>query len=134
MSHEANKAVVRRYKLDVLNNRNLEALPEVASEDYLDHAAFSGQPPGIAGLRHRLELLLDALDPRWTIEDMVAEDDKVVVRWSHSGVHRGPLLGIPPSGRPFTMRGIDIYRIRDARMVEHWNVVDLLPLLPAAAG
>ncbi len=125
---EANKAVIRRYKTGILNERDLDALDEVVGEDYVDHAAFLHQGRGRAGLKMRIATIWEALDPQWTIHDMIAEGDKVVIRWSHTGTHRGEFLGIPPSGRPFTLGGIDIYRVREGFMVEHWNVVDMLSL------
>jgi len=138
MSIEANKAIIRRYKVDILNSRDLAALDAIVGDDYLDHAAFPGQSPGRAGLKQRVAYLFAAFDPQWTIHDIVAERDIVVVRWSHSAVHRGEFLGLDPTGRAFTMRGIDIYRITDGMMSEHWNVVDMfgmyqqLGLLPTA--
>jgi steroid delta-isomerase-like uncharacterized protein len=129
---EANKAVVRRYKTGILNQRDIGALDEVIGTDYLDHSAFPGQERGREGLKRRIATIWEALDPVWTIHEMIAEDDRVVIRWSHSGTHRGEFLGIPPSGKPFTLGGIDIYRVRDGYMVEHWNVVDLLGLYRSA--
>lgn len=126
MTIDANKALIRRYKEDILNRRDLAALDEIVSEDYLDHAAFPDQGPGRAGLKQRVTYLFAAFDPQWTVHDIVAERDIVVVRWSHSGMHRGEFLGVPATGRQLTMRGIDIYRIAAGRMAEHWNVVDML--------
>ena len=124
MSIEANKVVIRRYKEGILNSRDLAALDAIVTEDYLDHAAFPEQGPGRAGLKQRVAYLFDAFDPQWTVHDIVAERDIVVVRWSHSAVHRGEFLGLEPTGRAFTMRGIDIYRVTAGKMTEHWNVVD----------
>lgn len=131
---EANKQVVRRYKVGILNSRDVDALDEVVAADYLDHAAFPGQAPGLEGLRQRVRLLFAALDPHWTIHDMVAERDLVVIRWSHTGTHRGEFLGIPATGRQFTFRGIDAYSIRAGKMAEHWNVVDALGFLQQVGG
>jgi steroid delta-isomerase-like uncharacterized protein len=125
MTTEANKAIVRRYKVDILNSRDIDALDDVVALDYLDHAAFPDQGPGREGLKQRVATLFRALDPQWTIHDMIAERDIVVVRWSHSGTHRGEFLGIPPTGKAFTFKGIDICRIKDGKMAEHWNVVDM---------
>ncbi len=128
MTIEANKAVIRRYKEEILNSRDLAALDLIVSEDYLDHAAFPKQGPGRAGLKQRVAHLFDAFDPHWTVHDIVAERDIVVARWSHSGIHRGEFLGLQPTGREFTMRGIDIYRVTAGEMSEHWNVVDMFGL------
>jgi steroid delta-isomerase-like uncharacterized protein len=128
MTTTANKAIVRRYKVDILNSRDVDALDEVVAEAYLDHAAFPGQLPGREGLKQRVTILFNALDPQWTIHDIIAEDDLVVVRWSHHGTHRGAFLGIQPTGKSFTIGGIDTYRIKDGKMSEHWNVVDMFGL------
>jgi len=128
VSIEANKAVIRRYKEDILNSRDLTALDLIVAEDYLDHAAFPKQGPGRAGLKQRVAYLFDAFDPHWTVHDIVAERDIVVARWSHSGIHRGEFLRLQPTGREFTMRGIDIYRVTAGKMSEHWNVVDMFGL------
>ena len=128
MSIPANKAVIRRYKEDNLNSRDLTALDLIVAEDYLDHVAFPKQGSGRAGLKQRVAHLFDAFDPHWTVHDIVAERDIVVVRWNHSGIHRGEFLGLQPTGREFTMRGIDIYRVTAGKMSEHWNVVDMFGL------
>ncbi len=60
---------------------------------------------------------------------MVAEGDRVAVRWTQSGTHVADFLGIPATGRRFTIAGIDIYRLHDGRLAEHWHVVDQLSLL-----
>lgn len=126
---EANKALLRRYKTDLLNSRDIDALGEVAAAGYRDHAAFPGQPPGLDGLRWRAATLFRALDPHWTIDDVIAERDIVVLRWHHTGTHVGDFMGVPATGKRFVMRGIDVYRVRGGRMCEHWNAVDLLGFL-----
>lgn len=134
MSIESNKALLRRYKVDILNRRDLDALDEVAAVDYLDHAALPGQAPGLAGLKYRVAQLWKALDPQWTIDDIIAEGDVVVLRWTHAGRHVGQFMGIPPSGKTFTNHGIDMYRVRDDKMAEHWNVVDLFGFYQQVTG
>lgn len=134
MSIEANKALLRRYKVDILNSRDLDALEEVAAVDYVDHAALPGQAPGLAGLKQRVTKLWQALEPQWAIDDIIAECDIVVLRWSHVGRHVGEFIGIPPTGRTFTNHGIDIYRVRDGKMAEHWNVVDLFGFYQQVTG
>lgn len=126
MTTEANKALLHRYKVEILNSRDLQALGQVAAADYVDHAAFPGQAAGVEGLKQRIGTLFEALDPHWTIHDTIAEGDMVVLRWSHAGTHRGEFLGIPPTGETFVLRGIDMYRVHDGKIAEHWNVVDLL--------
>ena len=129
MSTDANKQVVRRFYEEVLNSGNSGLLNDLAVEDYAEHDMLPGQGMGLAGLGDRVTMLKTALDPRFTIEDIIAEGDKVVVRWTNSGSHVGNFLGIPPTGKNFTIAGIDIYRMKDDRMAEHWHVIDQLALL-----
>lgn len=128
MTTEANKEIVRRYKEGILNSRDVDALDEIVAIDYLDHSAFPGQAPGLDGLKQRVKTLFRAFDPQWTIHDIIAERDIVVLRWSHTGINVGEFLGIPPTGKPCTQKGIDIYRVEDGKMAEHWNVVDMFGL------
>jgi predicted ester cyclase len=80
------------------------------------------------------------LAPTFAVEDIVAEGDRVVVRWSNSGRHVGDFLGMPPTGHSYAIAGIDIYRIEDGQLAEHWHVIDQLAMLqqlglvPAATG
>lgn len=130
MSTDANKNLVRRYYEEVLNGRNLEVLEELAVSDYDEHSPFPGQPNGFEGLKARAASLLGAFNPyTFTILDLVAEGDKVVVYWSNTATHSGAFMGIPATGRVMTISGIDIHRVRDGRMAEHWHVVEELQML-----
>jgi predicted ester cyclase len=129
MSTETNKKLVRRLYDEVLNSRRAEVIDELALADYTEHDPLPGQRDGLAGLKDRTAMLIEGLAPTFTVEDVIAEGDRVVVRWTNAGMHSGPFLGIPPTGRSFKMAGIDIYRIENHRMAEHWHVVDQLTLL-----
>jgi steroid delta-isomerase-like uncharacterized protein len=130
MSEQDNKAVARRYYEEVLNQRKVDLLDEVAAEDYVEHDPFPGQGNGRADLKARVQLLQDAFDPlEFTIEDIIAEDDKVVVRWKNAGNNSGSFLGMPPTNKDISIAGIDIHEVRDGRLAEHWHVVDQLTQL-----
>ncbi len=95
-----------------------------------EHDAFPGQGNGRADLQARVQAILDAFNPlQFCVEDLVAEGDRVTVRWSQTGTHTGGFMGIPPTGRQFTLSGIDIHAFRGGQMAEHWHVVDLYGLL-----
>ncbi len=127
MTVHDNKALVRRYYDEVLNGRSVDTLDLIAAEDYVEHDPFPGQGNGRNDLKARARLLLSAFDPcRFTIEDIVAEDDRVVVRWTSTGTHSGDFMGIPPTSRDYTIAGIDIHTVTEGRMSEHWHVVDQL--------
>jgi steroid delta-isomerase-like uncharacterized protein len=125
----SNKDVARRLYDEVFNGRRVEVLDEIVARDYEEHDPLPGQATGIDGFKKRIAILVDALDPHFTIEDIIAEDDRVVVRWTNSGTNVGDFLGMPATGRPFTIAGIDIYRVEDGKLAEHWHVVDMLAQL-----
>ncbi len=129
MQSEANKRLVQRYYDEVLNEGNIEALEELAAPDYQENDPLPGQGTGLAGLRDRVAMLRSGLAPRFSIEDVVAEGDKVVVRWTNAGTHVGEFAGVPPTGKTFTIAGIDIHRVEEGRLAEHWHVIDQLSLL-----
>lgn len=129
MSTGENKSLIRRYYDDVLNEGNIDLLEELAVDQYVEHDPLPGQGTGIDGLRARVELLRSAFHPQFTVEDMIAEGDKVVVRWTNHGTHVGEFLGMPPTGKSFTIAGIDIHGLRNGKMTEHWHVVDQLSQL-----
>lgn len=129
MSTEANKRVVHRFYDEVLNGKKLEVLEEIATANYEEHDMIPGQGTGLAGLRERVTILDEALDPRFTIEDVIAEGDRVVVRWTNSGTQVGEFFGAPATDKGFTIAGVDIYRLEDGKMAEHWHVVDQLSML-----
>jgi steroid delta-isomerase-like uncharacterized protein len=127
MSDLDNKAVVRRFYEDVLNARNADLLDDLAIEDYIEHDPFPGQGNGRADLKARVGMFFGAFNPlHFNIEDVIAEGDKVVVRWTNAGTDSGGFMGAPATGREFRIAGIDIHVVRDGRLAEHWHVVDLL--------
>jgi steroid delta-isomerase-like uncharacterized protein len=129
MSSEANKAIVARFYETALNTGDVTVLDQLATPDYEEHDPLPGQGTGREGLRDRVRMIVDAFGQRFTVEDMIAEGDRVVARWTGSGTHVGGFMGIPATGRSFTISGIDIYRMADGKMAEHWHVVDQLALL-----
>ena len=74
-------------------------------------------------------MLREGLAVRFTIEDVIQDGDKLVVRWTNSGTHVGEFLGIPPTNKSFSVAGIDIYRLEGGRLAEHWHVIDQLSML-----
>nr|MBA2600290.1 ester cyclase [Actinomycetota bacterium] len=129
MSIEANKQVVRRFYEEVLNSGKIEALEELAVTNYQEHDMLPGQGDGLAGLRKRVTMLRTALTPRFELDDVIAEGDRVVVRWTNSGTHVGDFMGAPATGRSFRIAGVDVHRVQDGKMAEHWHVVDQLSML-----
>lgn len=129
MDTAANKQTARRF-YELFNAGDLSGIADLAVEDYAENDPLPGQGTGRDGLVDRVSMLVGALAPHFTVEDVVAEGDRVVVRWSQTGTHVGEFFGAPGSGRSFVGGGIDIYRMaEDGRLAEHWHQVDLFGLL-----
>ena len=123
------EGVISRFYEDVLVGGDLGALDEIATPDYQEHDPFPGQGEGLQGLRDRVTMLKEGLAVRFTIEDVIQCDDRLVVRWTNSGTHVGEFLGIPPTHKSFSVAGIDIYRLEEGKIAEHRHVIDQLSML-----
>jgi steroid delta-isomerase-like uncharacterized protein len=128
---EANKAISRRVVEEVFNQGRLEAADELVSPDFIGHDPALPEPMrGPDGLRAQAEGYRSAFpDMRLTIEDEIAEGDRVVTRWMARGTHQAELFGIPATGKQATVTGMTIDRIVDGRIVETWNNWDTFGLL-----
>jgi steroid delta-isomerase-like uncharacterized protein len=121
MSDAENKTIARRFNEDVWGRGDQAALEELLDPDFVDHDALPGQPPGREGHKQILAAFRSAFpDLNVTTEDIVAEGDKVVSRWTARGTHQGELLGIAPTGNGVTIKGIDVLRVAEGRIVERW--------------
>ena len=130
MSTEANKATVRRFYEEVFNQKNRAAIEEFVDRNGIDHALPPGLPAGIEGSKQFITMYLTAFpDLHFTVEDMIAEGDKVVARLTTRGTQQGAFMGIPPTGKQATITAIDINRIVGGKSVEHWLNMDTLGLL-----
>lgn len=129
-TEESKKLVLEHYEAFV-HQQDAEAVRRQLAADFQDHEMPPGTPPGPeAPLRLRALLHTAFPDLRIRIEDIVAEGDRVAVRASWTGTHRGPLpmLPIPVTNREFTFTGMVFWRVRDSKIVERWAIVDRLGL------
>jgi len=131
---EQNKAAARRF-LEETDKGNLDVIDEQVSPDAVDHNPFPGQAPGAEGVRQVFAMLKAAFpDMSQSIQDMVAEGDRVAIRSTLHGTHRGEFLGIPATGKQVALPGIDIIRFdEEGKMIEHWGLFDV-PLLMQQLG
>jgi steroid delta-isomerase-like uncharacterized protein len=130
VSPDDNKAILRAYVETIFNQKQLDRADELVAPDYIDHAALPGQAPGLEGAKKKWAMYLAGLpDLQVTIEEMVAEGDKVGVRRSYEGTHRGELLGVPPTGKQVRIGGISIFRMDGGKIAEHWEQLDRLTLM-----
>jgi steroid delta-isomerase-like uncharacterized protein len=128
MSIEDNKHLALRL-YDALNSGDVVAAGELVTDDYVENDPLPGQGTGREGLVDRFSMIVNGLAPRFTVHDVVAEGDRVVVRWTNAGTHVGEFAGIPATGQTFTIGGIDMYRVIDGRLAEHWHQLDQLSML-----
>jgi len=130
MTTDENKAIVRRFIEQVLNGGDVAAADQYMTAQPLEHDPWPGQPPTLEGWKQGLTALRTALpDYRFTIEDLIAEGDKIVVRGTSRGTHKGEFMGIAPTGKQFVMTELHIVRIADGKIVEHWGNHDDLGML-----
>jgi steroid delta-isomerase-like uncharacterized protein len=128
---EANKAIFRRYFEEVLNAGNLEVVDELIARTYVSHYPtgydFGGGPKGVKQIVTAVRAGFP--DVHFTVEDVLAEGDKVVGRWTFRGTHQGDFMGILPTGRKVSVMGIAIYRIARGKIIEAWVAWDSLGLM-----
>ena len=130
MSTEELKAKIRRLDDEVFNRGNMSIIDEVVAENFVNHDPFPGEPPGREGFRQSATAMRAAFpDLHFTNEIMIAEGDIVAHRYTMHGTHSGAFLGLPPTGRQITMRGIDILRFVDGKVVDRWARTDDLGLM-----
>ena len=129
MSIEENKAIVRRY-VGVHDHKNLEVLDDIVSPDYSYHGPGDVRLNGLADLRQFISQYHTAFpDLNFTVEDMIAEGDKVVTRFKISATHTGELTGTAPTGNQVNATGIFIVRIVDRKVVAEWENFDELGMM-----
>ena len=119
MSTEENKAVVRRFFEELLSTDNFSVADEILAPDFRFY--FAGSPEPMNPERYKAFLVMRRAafpDRRFTVEDMVAEGDKVSARFTMRGTHEGEFRGMAPTGKLVTLTGIDMIRLREGKMVE----------------
>jgi steroid delta-isomerase-like uncharacterized protein len=127
-THE-NKATVRSFIEEAFNKGNLAAVDELIADDYVGHAAGT-EVRGREGMKGLVATYRAAFpDYRCTIEDQIAEADKVVTRWTARGTQQGELMGISPTGKRVSLPGVAVDRLADGRLVETWLEADVLGML-----
>ncbi len=131
MSAEENKALVHRFYDEFLNAGNLDIADELIAPDCVFYMGGNLEPiRGPEGYKRTLAMFRTAFpDIRWTIEDMVAEGDRVAERPVGRGTHLGEFMSIAPTGKRIEIRGIAILRVADGKIVENWGMPDMLGLM-----
>jgi steroid delta-isomerase-like uncharacterized protein len=126
---QQNKTLARRWFEDLFSRGDLDAANEILSADFVDHLSHEDER-GLEELRRYVTVYRAAFpDIQDTVVDIVAEGDKVVVRWTSRGTHQGEFMGIAPTGRHVTFTGMRLFRIAENKIAESWVNIDQLGLL-----
>ena len=125
MSEVNNKALVRRYYEEVLNQGQLKVFDELADSSFVSYLP-DGSSTGLDIYKQAIAGTLAAMaNLNVTIEDQIAEDDKVVTRWKATGTPQVEFAGIKPKGKPITITAIHIHRLQNGKLIEHWEAINL---------
>lgn len=131
----ANKQLARRFYKEVYVDWNMALVDEVVSPQFISHDWPNGAPTGPKAFRDYYSAVRSAVpDARYEIDDLIAEGDRVVVRWRLLGTHKGDFRGIAPTGRAIALKGIAIYRVKDGKLMERWVVSDLHGVIEEIRG
>jgi steroid delta-isomerase-like uncharacterized protein len=130
MSAEENKAIMRRF-WEVWEEGDIDRLDEMLAPDYVNHTlAAPDLPPGPEGVKEVIRMFRSGMpNLRVTIEDMIAEGDRVATRYALEGTHRGDLFGVAPTGRRLSIKSMTVERLSEGKIVEHWRVTDELDMM-----
>ena len=128
---EANKELARRFYQEIFNAGNMAVVEEMVTSDFVDHnPPGPGMPGGSEGLKAVVGLFRTAFpDLALTVEDQLAEGDKVMNRFTARGTHQGELMGIPATGKPVAMEVVEYFRIQGGKLAERWGQADLLGMM-----
>jgi predicted ester cyclase len=130
MSTEQNKALARRIIEEIISRGNMSVADEVVALDWVGHPTPPGLPPGREGLKLMVTMYRSAFpDMKTTIHDIIAEGDKVAVRMTNSGTHKGEFMGIPPTGKSISVAEISILRFAEGKNVEYWGQTDNMGMM-----
>ncbi len=129
MSIEENKSIVRRFFEVGPSKGDLQAANELLAPGFVLHVPLPCSP-GIQGIDEVVSACRAAFQDLYvTVEDMVAEEDRVAARFTARGIHAGAFMGLPPTGKPIAMTGMEIFRLENGKIAELWGEANLLGLM-----
>ena len=128
---EQNKKVVDQFIQALFTRGDLTAVDDYLAPDFVDHnPTIPGRPGDRESMRSASQMFRAAF-PDWhsRIDDLLADGDKVIERFTAGGTHEGPLMHIEPTGRTVTLGGINIFRLNDGKIAERWGILDQFALM-----
>jgi steroid delta-isomerase-like uncharacterized protein len=126
-----NKQLVKAFIEELFTKGDLDAVDRYLAPNFVNHnPPFPGLPDGAEGIRQAATMMRQAC-PDWhsDLDQLVAEGDVVVERFTASGTHRGELMGVPPTGKTIVLPGINVFRIEGDQIAERWGQLDQMGLL-----
>jgi len=129
MSIESNKSIVRQFIEDVFVRGSADAVERLTTPDFTPHS-WGSVPPGADNLKQAVQRVSAGLsDVSMKVDDIIAEGDEVAVRLTAHATHRGEFMGLPATGKTYTISETHIFRLRDGKVSEHWRDADMLGLM-----
>lgn len=130
MNEEHNKALVRRFVQEVFEQLQVSAVDELVADDFVSHTWPSPTGDGKADLKAAQERVASALsDIAFSIDDVIAEGDRVAVRLTASATQTGEFMKLPPTGKRYTISEIHIFRVSNGQIAEHWHQLDAMGMM-----
>ena len=129
---ETNKEIIRKYFKAIDEEgktANAEILNDFLSEDFIEHDPAPGIPPTRDGWKQLFKMFAEATPGYHVINDLIAEDDRVVAHITAYGKHVGTIFGIPATNKEFSMKGIVIWRLKNGKIIEHWAQNDMVGMM-----
>lgn len=130
MSVEQNKAAVKRFYDEVVNQARMELIDDLVAPNFIEHEQFPGLGNDREGLKQFFQMMRTAFpDLRIDAHDLLAEGDKVVARATMSGTHQGEFMGVPATGRKISVAVVDLVQFEQGKAVAHWGLTDTMSML-----
>jgi steroid delta-isomerase-like uncharacterized protein len=130
MTAEENKKFMTHFIEEVINKKNLDAINTLVAADFIEHLPFPGQGPGQEGLKFAISSLFTGFpDMKWTVQEQVAEGEKVVTRFTWTGTHAGEFMGLPPTNKEVEVWGVVLDVVRNGQFAESRIIMDTVGLL-----
>lgn len=129
---EIGAALLERY-VAAVNARDTSSFPELFTDTYIQHSGRS--PSGLSAQIENFRRIVASMpDVRMRVEDRIIAGDRVVARTTYSATHTQPIRGVPPTGKAFTFRTIDIWRVENGKFAEHWDLTDAADVVRQLGG
>jgi steroid delta-isomerase-like uncharacterized protein len=125
-----NKEWVNKFYTEFLNKGNIKLLDDLVADDYVENEPIPGFELNKKGLKDYFKMMFVAFpDFKANIDFMIVEKDKVVVYLTYTGTHKGNYMGAPASNKKINFKAVDIIKVQDGKMVEHWGVLDVMTMM-----